>query len=112
VFTSTAESSVVTALQNGDSAALESFLTQNSADFLSFSSNGTTPTSGGILHFSNAVDGGSLTFSATAVGTAPGGGGSDGGSGGTSATPEPSTEFLFAAGFGVLALAGRKFRRS
>ncbi len=65
------------------------------------------------MQFSNAANGGSLTFSATAVGTAPGGnGGSGSGSGGTSATPEPSTEFLFAAGFGVLALAGRKFRRS
>ncbi len=81
VFTNTPESSVVTALQNGDSTALESFLTQYSTDFLNFSSNSTSSTSGGILHFSNATDGGSLTFSATAFGTAPGGNGSGSGSG-------------------------------
>jgi hypothetical protein len=100
VFAGTSESSIVTALANGDQAALLSFLHQYSSDFISFSSNNTTPITGGILHFSDAADGGSLTFtSITAVG-AP-----------ISASPEPATQLLFGAGLSLVALTIRKLRK-
>ena len=100
VFTGTSESSIATALQTGDQAALLSFLNEYSADFINFSSNNSSPITGGILHFSNAAAGGSLTFSSiTAVG-AP-----------VSATPEPGTELLLAGGLGFVVLATRKIRR-
>lgn len=105
VFTGTPESSIVTALQTDDEATLLSFLSNYSSDFIGFSSNTVTPTSGGILQFSTAAPGGSLTFaSIVAVGTPP--------PGPVSGTPEPSTELLFGAGFTVVAFAARKLRRA
>ena len=100
VFAGTSESSIVTALEAGDQATLLSFLNQYSTDFISFASNQTTPITGGILHFSNAAAGGSLTFtSITAVG-AP-----------VTASPEPATELLFGAGLTLVALATRRLRK-
>ena len=100
VFAGTSESSIVTALAGGDQATLQSFLDQYSADFISFSSNNPDPISGGILHFSNAADGGSLTFtSITAVG------------GPDPTAPEPSTELLLGGGLSLVALASRKLRK-
>ncbi|MGC2661404.1 MAG: hypothetical protein WA324_25910 [Bryobacteraceae bacterium] len=100
VFAGTSESSIVTALQGGDEAALQSFLSQYSTDFISFSANNPDPIAGGILHFSNAADGGSLTLtSITAVG------------GPDSSAPEPSTELLLSAGLGLVVLATRKLRK-
>ena len=105
VFTGTPEDSIASALASGDQTTLLAFLNQYSSDFISFDSNTSTPTAGGILHFSTAAPGGSLTFaSITAVGTPPVPVPS-------SATPEPSTQLLLAVGFGVAALAGRKLRK-
>ena len=104
VFTGTSESSIATALASGDQATLLAFLNQYSSDFISFSSNTTGSFSGGILDFSNANPGGSVTFaSILAVGTPPDPG---------SATPEPSTYLMLSGGLGVLALAGRKLRKA
>lgn len=102
VFAGTQESSIATALANDDETTLLNFLNQYSNDFISFTSNTAGPISGGILQFSTAADGGSLSFaSITAVGTPP-----------VTATPEPSTELLFGAGLGLVGLAARKFRRA
>lgn len=105
VFAGTQESSIAAALASGDQTTLLGFLNQYSTDFISFASNTAGPTSGGILHFSNAAAGGSLTFaSITAVGTPP--------SGPSSATPEPSTELLLGMGLSMVAVAARKFRKT
>ncbi len=104
VFAGTQESSIASALANGDQTTLLAFLSQYSNDFIGFSSNTVGPTSGGILQFSTAAAGGSLTFtSITAVGTPPGTG---------SATPEPSTQLLLGAGLGLVGIAARKFRKA
>ena len=100
VFGGTSEASIVTALEAGDDATLLAFLNQYSNDFISFSSNNAAPITGGILHFSNAAAGGSLTFtSINSVGGSP------------SSAPEPSTELLLGAGLGLVALASRKLRK-
>ncbi len=100
VFAGSSEASIATALQTGDETALLSFLNQYSSDFISFSSNNTSPITGGILHFSNAAAGGSLTFtSITSVG-AP-----------TSATPEPASELLLGSGLTLVALVTRRLRK-
>gem|GEM_PF-4345612 len=101
VFGGTSEASIVTALGAGDQATLLSFLNKYSNDFISFSSNNTTPISGGILHFSNAAAGGSLTFTSITATGAPV----------SSATPEPSSELLFGAGLSIVALITRKLRK-
>jgi hypothetical protein len=100
VFAGTSEASIVTALEAGDQAALLSFLNQYSTDFIGFSSNNAAPISGGILHFSNAAAGGSLTFANINAVGAP-----------VSASPEPSTELLLGAGLSLVALATRKLRK-
>ena len=101
VFAGTSEASIVTALEAGDEATLLSFLNKYSADFISFSSNNAAPISGGILHFSNAAAGGSLTFTnIDAVGGGP-----------VSASPEPSSEWLLGAGLSLAGLATRKLRK-
>ncbi len=101
VFGGTSEASIVTALGAGDQATLLAFLNQYSSDFIGFSSNNAAPISGGILHFSNAAAGGSLTFTnIDAVGGAP-----------VSATPEPSTNLLLGAGLSLVGLATRKLRK-
>lgn len=108
VFPGTSESSIAAALASGDQGALLNFLNTYSSDFISFNSNTSTPINAGILHFSTAAPGGSLTFaSITAVGAPP-----VPPSGPVSDTPEPSTQALLAAGIGVFALAARKFRKA
>jgi hypothetical protein len=110
VFPGTSEASIAAALAGGDQTALLAFLNSYSNDFVSFNSNTSTPISAGILHFSNAAAGGSLTFAnITAVGAPPSTGG---GSGPVSATPEPSAQLLLGAGLSVVALAVRKFRKA
>lgn len=110
VFPGTSEGSIAAALAGGDQTALLAFLNKYSSDFVSFDSNTATPINAGILHFSTAAAGGSLTFAnITAVGAPPS---TDPGSGPVSATPEPSTQMLLGAGFSVVALAVRKFRKA
>jgi PEP-CTERM motif len=101
VFSGTSESSIATALKNGDGAALTSFLNQYSSDFVNFSSNTSGSMSAGILTFSTATAGGSLTFSNIAAVGDP-----------TAATPEPSTNLLLGVGLGALGLLARKFRKT
>lgn len=107
IFSGTAESTIATALIGGDQSALSAFLNQYSSDFINFSSNTSTPITGGILTFSNAADGGSLTFDSISAVGGPSGGGPT-----TSATPEPSSELLLGAGLGLVGLVSRKLRRS
>jgi len=106
VFPGISETSIASALASGDQATLLAFLNNYCSDFISFNSNNSAPTSGGILHFSTAAPGGSLTFaSITAVGAPPA-------PVPTSATPEPSTELLLGVGFSIVVLTARKLRKA
>jgi hypothetical protein len=103
VFPNTTEASIVTALQNGDQATLESFLTQYSNEFVNFSSL-STGLRGGILNFSNATNGGTFALNVASTPGTP-----NVPPGGPSATPEPASYLMF--GLGILGFGLAKFRK-
>jgi hypothetical protein len=88
---STAESTIATALQTGNTAALLAFFNANTADWISYSNGALS--SGNMWEFSNGVSIGTLGVAVTAV-------------------PEPSTGFLMSLSLGGFALLAGIQRRA